>query len=200
MFALDDDVSDEVIQKLIHGCKANEETTSTISGVGLGYFATNKLRLHGLYQFFDSQPSVLIVPILTVDQVSSWDGDGYEALFMTGTKKGESTIEAVASGTRLHKHRPHANEGEFEAAGLLLKDALLFLMESLWKEPPKCLSERHMALLSKFQNDSSKQVKVPAERNALEKQPVRKILLGLTIQPVLAPTNCIQHPTHFSWW
>jgi hypothetical protein len=184
VFALDNDVSEEAVQKLIHGCHMeNKEEKSRISGVGLKHFASNKLRLSKARDFFQQHANILIVPILTIQQVCEWNGDGYEALFMIGRKEGDAPIDAIAQTTRFQEKGPTADETEIECARVLLTDALQFLMQSLWEELPQCLSEKHKELLNIYRDsvvstDGTKQVVFPEQRNDGEKRPVRKIRFG----------------------
>jgi hypothetical protein len=184
VFALDNDVSEEAVQKLIHGCHIeNKEEKSRISGVGLKHFASNKLRLSKARDFFQQHANILIVPILTIQQVCEWNGDGYEALFMIGRKEGDAPIDAIAQTTRFQEKGPTADETEIECARVLLTDALQFLMQSLWEELPQCLSEKHKELLNIYRDsvvstDGTKQVVFPEQRNDGEKRPVRKIRFG----------------------
>jgi hypothetical protein len=198
VFALGRNIPEELIQKLIHGCTPNMHMKDRITGVGLKHFASNKLRLCGQAEHYDQHANVLIVPILTTDQVREWNGNGYEALFMIGRKDGEHDMKNIASSTQFLDKGPTADEAEIQRARVLLTDAIQFLMQSLWAKQPNCLTTNHTELLEIYksyvsQPDGTKQVVFPKQRNTEEVRPVRKIRFGPQTGIITSGSNKL-HP------
>lgn len=78
-----DDARWETVQKAIHGSTDPSES-SRIPSTGLKHLVSNKIRLSGHDVYFDRNPCVLIVPVLTLQQVVEWQGGGYQAIVMAG--------------------------------------------------------------------------------------------------------------------
>jgi hypothetical protein len=75
----------EFMQKCIHGSKSQKYK---VPNVGIKHFPTNRIRLLCQADFLDRSPCVIIVPILTVEQVRKWDGDAYKAIVLAGDWNG----------------------------------------------------------------------------------------------------------------
>jgi hypothetical protein len=137
------------LQKCIHGSnkQAEEETnTSEVPNVGIKHFPTNQIQLCSCLGYFERNPFVIIVPILTVDQVVHWSGGGYNAIVLAGDVNGTSEDdhrvyhEIAARGTLLDKENfgdclAHidewlANENECEMARYLLEQMIFCVCKS----------------------------------------------------------------------
>jgi hypothetical protein len=52
--------------------------------VGIKHFRTNRIRLENQANYLDTDPCVVIVPILSDDEVANWNGAGYSAIVLAG--------------------------------------------------------------------------------------------------------------------
>jgi hypothetical protein len=68
------------IKKAIHGMAESGE--SRVDHSGIKHFVTNKARIPGHKIYMDNNPCLLIVPIMTTEEVRDWDGGGYEAIVL----------------------------------------------------------------------------------------------------------------------
>jgi hypothetical protein len=80
---------------------------------GVKHFPTNKIRLSLQQFYFDETPCVIIVPIMSLQQVLDWDGAGYRAIVLAGGHD-DTTAADVYRGI-------HAS---FVPPGLSLEDVL----------------------------------------------------------------------------
>lgn len=70
-------------KKPFHGSTDPSES-SRIPSTGLKHLVSNKIRLSVHDVYVDRNPCVLIVPVLTLQQVVEWQGGGYQAIVMAG--------------------------------------------------------------------------------------------------------------------
>jgi hypothetical protein len=123
------------LQKCIHGSKTmpgerNEQM------VGMKHFSTNRIRIFQK-MFLDEYPCVLIIPILTHEQVIGWKGDGYDAIVLAGDWADFGiTADHVYSGMSYVKKNevetlPFASEIECEEARALLEQMILYVCMEL---------------------------------------------------------------------
>lgn len=181
----------EAIQKTIHGCRKKNES-ARIKGVGLKHFACNKIRLQGQGAYFDRSPCLIIVPTLPIERILGWSGDGYDAIALIGTRKGETDLGTVARSIGFIEKGDQANEIEIDTARQNLVVALKALAASLRTKPSTGLTETHKKELEKFENvlariDANKGFVAPTKRNTSEQRPVRKISF-------VSQTDCNGHP------
>ncbi len=80
---------------------SSEQTQTTkrrITGTGIKHFLTNIIRLKAQVQYYDSLPCLLIIPILSLEQVRNWKGEGYSAIVLAGEwRSPESTARNAAA-------------------------------------------------------------------------------------------------------
>jgi len=98
----------------------------------------NKIRLACQYDLFDQEPCVLIIPILDLDEMKRWNGEGYNALVMCGSIVDTSdpprvVIEASSVCQRIGmiERGPIASAPQIEKARQLLEHVLLGMAYSL---------------------------------------------------------------------
>jgi hypothetical protein len=102
---LDIDASWEKVQKGIHGAKqvtSDTRRSNRENHTGIKHFISNKVCLQGQRQYLDKLSSVYIIPVMTVEQMRAWNGDGYSAIAITAdartcVKIGMLTPGAIAS-------------------------------------------------------------------------------------------------------
>ena len=73
----------ETVQKAIHGSKKSKKKIRTPS-TGIKHLVANKIRLAGQAVYFDTNPCVLIAPVMTPQEMLDWKGGGYSAIVMAG--------------------------------------------------------------------------------------------------------------------
>jgi hypothetical protein len=81
------------IQQTIHGTQRVLGQTR-VPDTGIKYSLLNQIRLPGQAVFFDQQPCVVIVPILTWDQVKAWNLEEYDAIVLAGAYKTTTAAQA----------------------------------------------------------------------------------------------------------
>jgi hypothetical protein len=69
------------------GSNISVESNSKLPNVGIKHFPTNRIRLVAQKEYFDNSPCIIIVPILSVDEVKNWKGEAYDALVLAGNWK-----------------------------------------------------------------------------------------------------------------
>jgi hypothetical protein len=136
-FGFTDDVQWNSLQKAIHGTFSNE-TGGRMAHTGIKHSVPNKIRLAGQVQFYDRDPCVLIIPILTLHEMKRWNGEGYNAIVMCGSIKDESDpprvvirASTVCQTIRMIADGPIASASQIEKARLLLEHVLLGMAHSL---------------------------------------------------------------------
>jgi hypothetical protein len=126
----DSDLSGEVVQKLIHGSKESPNG-SRIAHTGAVHLVSNKIRLNKQAEHFDKNPRVLIVPILTVDQMKTWNGDAYDAIVLAGGYGDFSAIQVYCELLMYRDEMTDAMPHQVETARESLTAIVLGLMYSL---------------------------------------------------------------------
>jgi hypothetical protein len=99
--------SSDVAQKLIHGTRPSSNDPR-IAHTGAVHLVSNKIRLNKQRAHFDTNPRVLIVPVLTVKQMKEWEGEAYDAIVLAGGN-GDFSASEVYSDL-------HMNGGETSVA------------------------------------------------------------------------------------
>ena len=94
-----EELSWDFLQKCIHGstnvADAGHENGSKKSGAtklpkfGIKHFPTNRIHMTAQATYFDTYPCVIIVPIMSVDNVRDWKGERYDAIVLAGDWKDE---------------------------------------------------------------------------------------------------------------
>ena len=135
----------DTVQKAIHGATTvpskGDGKQIRVDHTGIKHSAPNVIRLYGQAAFFDADPGLIIVPILTLDEVKAWKGEPYDALAMAGevTEKVEghgnvitSDFPTVCQRIRMTTEGGReANHREIEAGRELLTSVLLGMAYSL---------------------------------------------------------------------
>jgi hypothetical protein len=65
---------------------------------GIKHFPTNKIRMAGQSTYLDSNHCVLIIPILSVQEIKEWDGCGYDAIILAADISDHQKAAAVYKG------------------------------------------------------------------------------------------------------
>ena len=75
---------------------------SRISGTGLKHLNLNKISLNDQANHYDCNPHIIIVPIMTIEEMRDYDGTrGYEAIVVTGANSaGVMDFDEADVGTR----------------------------------------------------------------------------------------------------
>jgi hypothetical protein len=138
--ALDEsDLSWETLQKAIHGA-GRETSNERVAHTGLRHSVPNRIRLSGQNEYFDRLPCVLIVPVMTLDEAKSWNGQGYQAVVLAGPLPlaGESDyqghtvpIQSICAAMGLLNKGDVALPGQLHVARTLLRQFVLGLAYSL---------------------------------------------------------------------
>jgi hypothetical protein len=125
-------------QKVIHGVKP-DGNEGRVADTGLKHSQFNKIRLGNHQQMFNDDACILVVPIMSLDDVKNWNGQqGYDAIVLAevGLERVHS-IARVCTSTGMSMH-PRldiedtiANDKEVEQARLLLENVLCGLAQSL---------------------------------------------------------------------
>ncbi|CAJ1963027.1 unnamed protein product [Cylindrotheca closterium] len=141
------------------------------------------IRLKGQEEwFFDTDPYLLIVPILSSQNAVAWQGEGYEALFIIGTPKlqnemgcntvpfdgnrsegldhedvldSKGMISCVSSNVTLWEEGTTASEEEIETARKLLETAVLGLAHCVIRDAEQYKydwNEQERSAMSKLKN------------------------------------------------
>jgi hypothetical protein len=139
----------DYMERCIHGHTLSTIDQRKANYVGIKHFRCNRIRLSGQKTYFDDNPCVFIIPILTVQQVKKWNGEGYEAIVLAGRWPIEApvTIQAsevyqtigAARGTILF-----ATNNECDLACTLFQQIILCVCYSLKSTFPKELIAEKM--------------------------------------------------------
>jgi hypothetical protein len=124
-----------VLQKCIHGSVS--PPGNRITGTGLKHSVFNKIRLDGQAKFHDKLPCIMIVPVMTLDEVKGWNGGGYDALVMAGPydeTRTRITSVCIGMGEGMLKRGDIATVEETEVARCMLKQVVCGLAYSLIRE------------------------------------------------------------------
>lgn len=110
--------------KAIHGAKYTTGNQYRISHTGIKHLCTNKVKLGGQGRYFDTNPCLVVVPIMTVTEVQGWRGTSYDAIALIGAWVG-ADLKDVNHDTYMDKaHNQVATEEEVETATELLRTCL----------------------------------------------------------------------------
>jgi hypothetical protein len=159
-------------ERAIHGCHSFSNARQ-ISHTGLKHMACNKIKLQGQGEYFDQNPCILIVPIMTSNEASDWNGGGYDAILIYDTWEG-ITLSQIVHGVALTLQIDLiATHEEIEKARLLLQCLLQEMGHSRMHTPrdvppqsltaseilsgnqmtvPRAVSGRHVVRKVKFDN------------------------------------------------
>jgi hypothetical protein len=133
--ALRDDAPQD-IQQVIHGSQKARKNprdslrrqtphpaTSRIPGTGIMHSPPNMIRLWGQAVYFDEYPCVVIMPIMTLEQINAWKFGAYEAIVLAGScdlvtagPKGIVTAAEAYEGIRMNRFLALATRAEIEIA------------------------------------------------------------------------------------
>jgi hypothetical protein len=134
------------IQKAIHGAIAAPTDTRNASPrrraprrrpyTGIKHSVTNLIRLAGQATYFDKNPCVLIVPVLTLDEVRRWNGQSYTAIVMVGKfqppgRRSVIHLDSICENINMMKEGPTATPEDVEVARVLLSHFVLGMAYSL---------------------------------------------------------------------
>ena len=193
VFGLTDTVAAEVVQKAIHGCAGKPKGAPKLGHrhhhTGLKHFIVNKLRLRNQATHFDglhnSHPSVLIVPIRTVEDAREWKGEGYEAVVLIDSKSRLiKDKHAVVSAIRMQELGETATSLEIGRARRLLAETVKLLAKLLQdnvEADHSFFTDKHKKLLNEHYGallvvDGSRRVSIPYHPDDnYEDKKVRKI-------------------------
>jgi hypothetical protein len=151
-----------VLQKAIHG-SVPIIGGNRIANTGLKHSVFNKLRLPNQGELYDRKPCIMIVPVMTLDEVKGWNGGGYEALVMAGPH-GETGISRVCAGMDMQSRGTEASDADIEVARSMLKQVLCGLARSLMREGrdlPDSQIEALNELKKPFQTPQTMRLQVP---------------------------------------
>jgi hypothetical protein len=160
--ALPADTPSAVLQKAIHG-SVPSGGGSRIALTGLKHSVFNKLRLNGQGELYDRKPCIMIVPVMTLDEVKGWNGLSYDALVMAGPN-GDKGIARVCAGMDMQSRGTEASDANIEVARSMLKQVLCGLAHSLMREGrdlPDSQIEALNELKKPFQTPQTMRLQVP---------------------------------------
>jgi multidrug efflux pump subunit AcrA (membrane-fusion protein) len=90
--------------------KPGDEKLNRTPISGIKHFPTNKIRLENHDTYFDSIHCVLIVPILSVQEIKEWDGCGYDAIVLAADisdrQKAASVYIGIGAASEADAERP----------------------------------------------------------------------------------------------
>jgi hypothetical protein len=137
--------------------------------------------LSGQAECYDRRPCVLIVPVLTLDEVKSWNGEGYQAIVMVGppldepmdaAERASSVRSICTTGIQMLDEGDIAGAEQVETARTLLGQFVLGFAYSLLHRSGKYrrhLSRRQRTELdrrrSAFNENAAGGVVLPAPRH-----------------------------------
>ncbi len=177
-------------QRAIHGVMSGENGKSRIAETGLRHSRFNKIRLIIEDEIFDEKACLLIVPIMSLEAVRNWNGQGYEAIVLPEVDVGnEIEIDCICSAVGMSKipqdiDATIASDDQVDEARVLLESVLRGLAYSLvHNNRPPTVDAEVAAILTRSRNIVSDigGVTVPLDagnRNNPEDRPVRKISFG----------------------
>lgn len=83
--------------------RPNNNETRRIDNTGVKHLNINKIGLKGQTDHYDNKPEMIIVPILTPDQMRDWQGEGYSAIVLAGYDKGLMAVNPRLTPARRNK-------------------------------------------------------------------------------------------------
>jgi len=128
-----------VQRKAIHGARRAKGKREAHSGIK--HMVTNMVRIPGQLEFMDNFPCLLIVPIMEIDEVREWEGDGYEAIvlvdeFVDEEKGVDCPLNEVVKSTKMDEVDDClASTDDIEKARKLLELFLLAIFTAQKKRP-----------------------------------------------------------------
>jgi len=141
------------IQRLLHGSKKRNGNgdKKKVEDTGIKHMVTNKVLISSQQLYFDSMPSVIIVPILSRSDAIDWKGGGYNAIALIDAyhdpashdsilEDSKSPIETVCEITRFkHGSNEQATEDEVKKAHTLLcKYTRAIAYAQKYRKPTQC--------------------------------------------------------------
>jgi hypothetical protein len=100
--------------------------------VGIKHFATNRIIMRQHKSFYEKEPCLLIIPIMTNEEVTNWDGRGYSAIVLAQNTEHPCAAQGYrdigATGTDLSKS-DFVTSIELEIARELLERTILVLQD-----------------------------------------------------------------------
>jgi hypothetical protein len=178
--ALEDDNNWDVQQRLIHGFSSSNNNRTPHTGIK--HFVANKIRLRSQATYFDLHPCVLIIPVLTLNQVKGWNGEGYSAVILVGNS---SDINVMQVSTQIGLTMPVTEPGEIaERAEIgtardLLESFLCGLASSFDDNTPLGMTDDQRraweALATPYRTRMPKEVIVPLLNSEDQYHRVRKL-------------------------
>jgi len=146
---------------------------------GIKHMVTNKARIPGQTLYFDQNPCLLIVPIMTKEQVREWDGSGYEAIVLVDRYEQGTVVyeldKVVKSTAMDEKSDSLAKEDEIETARQLLGFLLqaIFTVQGKWPEKaPLSVFDEKITVPSGLKAASHRVRKIKFEGHATDKHPL----------------------------
>jgi hypothetical protein len=127
VFGLTDEALEDM-QRIIHGSLTPKGVR--IPYTGIKHSLVNMIRLCGQAEFFDMQPCVIIVPIMTLKQMRDWNLDEYNAIVLAGAS-GRFSAPMAYRGIQLRQFGECATTDEIEIASTSLGIVLQGLAYSL---------------------------------------------------------------------
>jgi hypothetical protein len=120
------------IQQAIHGTQRRTPRGAHIPCTGAKHSPLNLAHIFGQGTFFEEEPCVIIVPIMTLEQMKAWNLEGYEAIVLAGDFETATAADAYTS-MRMNQVETLtlATQGEIEQSCESLKRAVQGLAYSL---------------------------------------------------------------------
>jgi hypothetical protein len=124
----EDDLRWDYVSKCIHGFKKKKKREDD---VGIKHFRSNRICLLGQKDIFDTDPCLLIVPIMTVQQVKDWNGEGYDAIVLAGHHNSTTPDKVYRMIGAAYGTLRFATFDECNTACSLLRQMILCVCKSL---------------------------------------------------------------------
>jgi len=135
------------IQRLLHG--STDKNHRKVDNTGIKHMVTNKVVLSQQDTYFDSKPSVIIVPILNRDDAKLWEGGGYDAIALIDAypcrhyslfDNSNDSLERICDSTGFrHGTNERATKEEVEKAhGLLCEYTRAIAYAQKHRKPKEC--------------------------------------------------------------
>jgi hypothetical protein len=105
-----------------------------LGATGIMNCSTNKARIPGQGENMESNPCLLIVPIMDIRRVREWNGEGYEAIVVIDEWE-DRELAVVAEETAMTKNGPVAEPEEVEEARTLLLHMVCAISSARNNEP-----------------------------------------------------------------
>jgi hypothetical protein len=112
VLGLGDEAPQDILQ-CIHG-SLNDEGTR-IHGTGIKHSPNNTIRFPNNATYFEKLPCVLIVPIMSLQQIRDWNLEGYQAIVLAGSYN-DTTAGEVCRGIQMTNPGPLAIQEEIDLA------------------------------------------------------------------------------------